>query len=170
MLVDDTQLHNTHYQSMSIASHLPPLKVKVAEDAEISPTSVRYVPPNLHPTSGRIMSDFDPDQRYLIPSWTAAGLPSLRPAATEHKTNLEFLPPSDSVPPSLLSPAFTPPTTPSIGTTTSQRRPTSIPVDSTDGVREGAGAKRPRLLESLPQVRCLVGATIPTYARQDPDA
>ncbi len=72
-----------------------------------------------------------------------------------------------AVPPSLLSPAFTPPSTPGTGTPAPQRQPAPIPVDSAEGVDGGAGAKQPKLLETLPNVNCLVGATIPTYVHLD---
>ncbi|KAI0133974.1 GTP cyclohydrolase II [Xylariales sp. AK1849] len=63
-------------------------------------------------------------------------------------------------PPSLLSPSFTPPATPGAATPTTEQ-PRSIPVDSSlpSG---GAGTKRPRLLETLPEVQCIVRARIPT--------
>ena len=61
-------------------------------------------------------------------------------------------------PPSLLSPAFTPPATP--GTATPAQEPRGIPVDSTIP-QGGCGTKRPRLLEKLPEVQCVVRARIP---------
>ncbi|EFY96538.1 GTP cyclohydrolase family protein [Metarhizium robertsii] len=67
---------------------------------------------------------------------------------------------SQPPPPSLLSPAFTPPQTP--GTQTPTRAgPRGVPVDSSipDG---GCGNKRPRLLQTLPEVQCIVRARIPT--------
>ncbi|KAK4032127.1 hypothetical protein C8A01DRAFT_20763 [Parachaetomium inaequale] len=69
-------------------------------------------------------------------------------------------------PNSLLSPAFTPPATP--GTTTPShagaavpREPRGIPVDSSIPTG-GCGTKQPRLLETLPEVECIVRARIPT--------
>lgn len=63
-------------------------------------------------------------------------------------------------PPSLLSPAFTPPATP--GTQTPKSRgPRSVPVDSSIA-SGGCGSKKPRLLEKLPEVQCIVRARIPT--------
>ncbi|KAH6603727.1 gtp cyclohydrolase ii [Trichoderma cornu-damae] len=63
-------------------------------------------------------------------------------------------------PPSLLSPAFTPPATPGDQTpTTAGLR--GIPVDSSIP-SGGCGSKRPRLLETLPEVQCVVRARIPT--------
>lgn len=63
--------------------------------------------------------------------------------------------------PGLLSPAFTPPDTPGTTTPAHRREATSVPVDSSipDG---GCGAKKPRLLEVLPRVTCVVRARIPT--------
>ncbi|KAM3566481.1 hypothetical protein ARSEF4850_000525 [Beauveria asiatica] len=69
-------------------------------------------------------------------------------------------PTSQPPPPSLLSPAFTPPATP--GTQTPKTRgPRSVPVDSSVP-SGGCGSKKPRLLEKLPEVQCLVRARIPT--------
>ncbi|KAI0411915.1 GTP cyclohydrolase II-domain-containing protein [Xylaria grammica] len=63
-------------------------------------------------------------------------------------------------PPSLLSPAFTPPATP--GTTTPRsEQPRGVPVDSSIP-SGGCGTKKPRLLETLPEVQCIVRARIPT--------
>lgn len=56
-----------------------------------------------------------------------------------------------SVPPSCLSPAFTPPTT-TPGT----------PVLRAVPVEEGLPAKQPKLLKELPEVSCIVRARIPT--------
>ncbi|KAL8366458.1 hypothetical protein RB595_004982 [Gaeumannomyces hyphopodioides] len=64
-------------------------------------------------------------------------------------------------PPSLLSPAFTPPGTPGTATPTTSV-PHGVPVDSTLSSGGGCGSKRPRLLETLPEVQCIVRARIPT--------
>jgi GTP cyclohydrolase II len=72
---------------------------------------------------------------------------------------------SESELPGLVSPAFTPPSTPGTGTQTPSRQhehiPKSVPVDSSvpDG---GCGRKQPKLLEVLPEVNCVVRARIPT--------
>ncbi|KAH7358726.1 GTP cyclohydrolase-2 [Plectosphaerella cucumerina] len=66
---------------------------------------------------------------------------------------------SDLPPPSLLSPAFTPPQTP--GTATPSEVPRGVPVDSSVP-SGGCGTKRPRLLETLPEIECIVRARIPT--------
>ncbi|KAI5925216.1 GTP cyclohydrolase II [Camillea tinctor] len=68
---------------------------------------------------------------------------------------------SQPPPPSLLSPAFTPPSTP--GTATPTAEPRGVPVDSSIP-SGGCGTKRPRLLETLPEVQCIVRARIPTVA------
>lgn len=60
-----------------------------------------------------------------------------------------------SPPPTILSPAFTPPPTPGIGTPIPERLPKSIPVDT-------AFYKPQKLLETLPTVDCVVRARIPT--------
>jgi GTP cyclohydrolase II len=65
-------------------------------------------------------------------------------------------------PPSLLSPAFTPPATPGTATPTTQPgEPRGVPVDSSDP-SGGCGSNKPKLLETLPQVECIVRARIPT--------
>lgn len=60
-----------------------------------------------------------------------------------------------SPPPTILSPAFTPPPTPGIGTPFLEKLPKSIPVDTTS-------YKPQKLLETLPTVDCVVRARIPT--------
>ncbi|KAL0942920.1 GTP cyclohydrolase-2 [Colletotrichum truncatum] len=73
-------------------------------------------------------------------------------------TTTNALPP----PPSLLSPAFTPPATPGTSTPlTGTEAPRGVPVDSSIP-SGGCGSKRPRLLETLPEVQCIVRARIPT--------
>ncbi|GKT44838.1 putative GTP-binding protein [Colletotrichum spaethianum] len=64
-------------------------------------------------------------------------------------------------PPSLLSPAFTPPATPGTSTPLNGEAPRGVPVDSSVP-SGGCGTKRPRLLETLPEVQCIVRARIPT--------
>ena len=72
---------------------------------------------------------------------------------------------SDSELPGLVSPAFTPPSTPGAHTPShhhhSQHIPKSVPVDST-AVNGGCGQKKPKLLDRLPDVNCVVRARIPT--------
>ncbi len=62
---------------------------------------------------------------------------------------LEFPPP-----PTILSPAFTPPSTPG-SETPSQKEPKSVPVNT-------ISQKPPKLLDTLPEVNCVVRARIPT--------
>lgn len=75
-------------------------------------------------------------------------------------------------PPSLLSPIFTPPSTPGTSTpatsvsgaataAAASRPPRAVPVDSSD---PSFAHPRPRLVERLPQVECIVRARIPTVA------
>ncbi|KAI6711928.1 hypothetical protein JHW43_005500 [Diplocarpon mali] len=88
-------------------------------------------------------------------------LPTDSDAETEVETEGEL--------PDLVSPVCTPPSTPGTGTQTpSSGRaphalhiPKSVPVDSTaaDG---GCGQKKPKLLDKLPEVNCVVRARIPT--------
>ncbi|PSR85896.1 GTP cyclohydrolase II-domain-containing protein [Coniella lustricola] len=82
-------------------------------------------------------------------------------------------------PPSLLSPSFTPPATPgtitpsasissitgaSISAASPSFRPArAVPVDSSlSGPESGCGSNKPRLVERLPNVECIVRARIPT--------
>lgn len=65
-------------------------------------------------------------------------------------------------PPSLLSPAFTPPQTPGTQTPTTAG-PRGVPVDSSIP-SGGCGPNKPRLLQTLPTVQCIVRARIPTVA------
>ncbi|KAK1756690.1 hypothetical protein QBC47DRAFT_377453 [Echria macrotheca] len=71
-------------------------------------------------------------------------------------------------PPSLLSPAFTPPSTPGTATPNGSNatplllsEPRGVPVDSSVPTG-GCGSKHPKLLETLPEVQCVVRARIPT--------
>ncbi|KAG5943552.1 hypothetical protein E4U59_000263 [Claviceps monticola] len=63
-------------------------------------------------------------------------------------------------PPSLLSPVLTPPLTAGARTPT-KTGPRGVPVDSSVP-NGGCGNKKPRLLETLPDVQCIVRARIPT--------
>jgi len=68
--------------------------------------------------------------------------------------------------PGLVSPQFTPPSTPGISTPSSHndplsRLPRSVPVDSSLS-NGGCGSRKPKLLEKLPDVNCVVRARIPT--------
>ncbi|KAI1632656.1 GTP cyclohydrolase II [Biscogniauxia mediterranea] len=90
------------------------------------------------------------------PQPTSAPSSTLYPAAALNSADQ-----SQPPPPSLLSPAFTPPSTP--GTATPTAEPRGVPVDSSIP-SGGCGTKRPRLLESLPEVQCIVRARIPTVS------
>ncbi|KAH7380556.1 hypothetical protein DE146DRAFT_749398 [Phaeosphaeria sp. MPI-PUGE-AT-0046c] len=61
-------------------------------------------------------------------------------------------------PPSIISPAFTPPATPGTSTPSHPRPPRSIPVDTSTATQ----TPRPELLKELPEVDCEVRARIPT--------
>lgn len=77
-------------------------------------------------------------------------------------------PGTPGVPDNLISPAFTPPLTPSVpGTPSGTHRPhlrshepKSIPVDT--ALEDPSTTKQPKLLQRLPKVECLVRARIPT--------
>ena len=63
--------------------------------------------------------------------------------------------PGSPPPGTLLSPAFTPPSTPGSDTPSQQKEPKSVPVDT-------SFQRPPKLLEKLPEVECIVRARIPT--------
>ncbi|KAI9812921.1 MAG: GTP cyclohydrolase II [Pycnora praestabilis] len=63
-------------------------------------------------------------------------------------------------PPTLISPAFTPPSTPGTGTPALQRPAKPIPIDT-------SLQRTPKLLEKLPVVNCLVRARIPTTQKSE---
>ncbi|RDA87796.1 hypothetical protein CP532_2459, partial [Ophiocordyceps camponoti-leonardi (nom. inval.)] len=116
------------------------------------------------PTLPSIMSP-DADASCRLPSFYS---PPTKPGtATGQPIDLLSLPESSTVPrpspqpsppPSLLSPAVTP-----RAQTPSASAPRGVPVDSSIP-SGGCGTKRPRLLETLPEVQCIVRARIPTVA------
>jgi len=114
-----------------------------------------YSPPT-KPADELVVRDSHGDSIGDAVSTTQSRLPEelalLSPAVATH-----HYPP----PPSLLSPAFTPPATPGTSTPTTEAAPRGIPVDSSIP-SGGCGTKKPRLLEALPEVRCVVRARIPT--------
>ena len=61
----------------------------------------------------------------------------------------------ERLPPTLLSPAFTPPTTPGTHTPSTRRELRGLPVDTTSEAPH-------KLLDALPEVNCMVRARIPT--------
>ncbi|KAK8071431.1 GTP cyclohydrolase II [Apiospora hydei] len=86
-------------------------------------------------------------------------------APSTHATTTGATTPSNEQPPPPRScrPNSRPPSTPGIATPTSEQAPPrGVPVDSARG--ESCGKKRPRLLETLPEVQCVVRARIPTVA------
>ncbi|KAF2014784.1 hypothetical protein BU24DRAFT_347930 [Aaosphaeria arxii CBS 175.79] len=62
------------------------------------------------------------------------------------------------LPPSLISPAFTPPATPGLTTPSHPRPPRSVPVDTS----KSPDTPAPELVQTLPIVECEVRARIPT--------
>ncbi|GAO19544.1 hypothetical protein UVI_02061800 [Ustilaginoidea virens] len=98
-----------------------------------------------------------PDQRLHEPLDELSLTHSADPRATVPDANATQPPP-----PSLLSPAFTPPQTPGTQTPTTAA-PRGVPVDSSIP-NGGCGNKRPKLLQALPEVQCIVRARIPTVS------
>lgn len=135
----------------------------------------RGVPdPQTHEDTTNLPSFYSPRSRPLREDEGSAVAPRL----DRDELSLSFLVPSSTSnpastqtddasrpPPSLLSPAFTPPVTPGNATPTSlaEQQPPGVPVDSSIP-SGGCGSKRPRLLETLPEVQCIVRARIPTVS------
>ncbi|KAK3950726.1 GTP cyclohydrolase II-domain-containing protein [Pseudoneurospora amorphoporcata] len=111
-----------------------------------------------------------------LSSSTTSAQPTTTPAVTldtsdnlSTNSSVPSTPLSQPPPPSLLSPSFTPPQTPGTATPStsitslslSLSEPRGIPVDSSIPTG-GCGSKKPKLLDSLPHVECIVRARIPT--------
>ncbi|KAI1453561.1 GTP cyclohydrolase II [Annulohypoxylon moriforme] len=107
-----------------------------------------------------LVTRLDRDQLSLS---STARPPTSTPSTPSTSTNDATQPPPP--PPSLLSPVFTPPATPGTVTPTplAERQPRGVPVDSSIP-SGGCGTKRPKLLETLPEVQCIVRARIPTVS------
>ncbi|PBP25285.1 GTP cyclohydrolase-2 [Diplocarpon rosae] len=115
----------------------------------------------------RAISELDLNSLSLTHTQLAAHDHSSEPLHTDSDAETEVE--TEGELPDLVSPVFTPPSTPGTGTQTpssthaphSHRLPKSVPVDSTvaDG---GCGQKKPKLLDRLPEVNCVVRARIPT--------
>ncbi|RDL38937.1 RibA-like protein [Venustampulla echinocandica] len=103
----------------------------------------------------RAISELDLNSLSSTQSHTTMASPLKSTTATsQFQSELE----TDTSLPGLVSPAFTPPSTPGAST---QRIPQPIVVDSTVP-NGGCGQKKPKLLEELPEVNCVVRARIPT--------
>ncbi|KAI9665289.1 MAG: GTP cyclohydrolase II [Trizodia sp. TS-e1964] len=103
---------------------------------------------------------------HASPELSAYYSPTSTPIRTQDIPRLNLASPrplpsylQNGLPPSLISPAFTPPATPGSSTPASRRPARGVPVDTRDDV--GVGPQRPRLLELLPEVNCIVRARIP---------
>ena len=137
--------------------------------AHASPELAPYVGPQALAIS-RSVSDFDLNQPHPYPRSAIPTYLRHTPQVVDHLSSDREISLGSaisgyaSVPASHMSPAFTPPSTPGTGTPALQREANGVPVDSTDTVNGGLGSKRPKLLESLPEVTCVVRARIPTTA------
>ncbi|KAF2140552.1 uncharacterized protein K452DRAFT_299298 [Aplosporella prunicola CBS 121167] len=111
-----------------------------------------HTPQAERPNPTRHISEMDLDSTSTATTTTQAQAPS---AASLHAPHLP--------PPSIISPAFTPPSTPGRSTPAPVRDAVSVPVDTTaDGT-----TTPPALLETLPHVECIVRARIPTTTGQE---
>ena len=143
-------------------------------------TPPSWVSPNI--TSPTTPQQKDDEATHLPPPfYSPRPLPVSR---TISELDLNAIPPLSSIPhlnadhhltssdlPDLVSPAFTPPSTPGVQTPSRQHSihlPRSVPVDSTSA-NGGCGKKKPRLLEKLPEVTCVVRARIPTTIPGGPE-
>ncbi|KAI9851141.1 MAG: GTP cyclohydrolase II [Thelocarpon superellum] len=88
--------------------------------------------------------------------------PQPAPTSSESSDGPSSTPNHLSLPPSHLSPAYTPPSTPGSSTPGSHPDAKGVPVDSSDAIHGGLGLRMPKLLETLPEVNCVVRARIPT--------
>jgi GTP cyclohydrolase II len=141
--------HDHSYPSAHAASPPPNAREAEEQDDEVSKLPPFYSPRPI-PVSRQI-SELD-----LNSLGTSRGL--------SHDTSQDST--TDSPLPGLVSPAFTPPSTPGFLTPSSQTKPEarparSVPVDST-APQGGCGSNKPKLLEKLPEVNCVVRARIPT--------
>ncbi|KAI9787021.1 MAG: GTP cyclohydrolase II [Peltula sp. TS41687] len=118
--------------------------------------------PTPKPVAG-VISRFDLAQNHSILRSYAQNshLSNHSGPSTDQDVSPVSTPTTELVPPSLLSPAFTPPSTPGSSTPIPQKEPRSVPVNSADEVFGGVGARKPKLLEILPKVECVVAARIP---------
>ncbi|RYP51469.1 hypothetical protein DL768_003199 [Monosporascus sp. mg162] len=116
--------------------------------------------PSFYSPRSRPVRDNEADTRATVVDRDAPSLFGAAQPGGSTTTSTPWSNPVQPPPPSLLSPAFTPPATPGIATPTSEQ-PRGVPVDSSIP-SGGCGTKRPRLLETLPAVQCIVRARIPT--------
>lgn len=146
--------HDNYYPSSHSESPLPRLVEAEEQDDEV-PKLPPFYSPRPIPVSRQI-SELD------LNSLDVSRGHSQLASRNSPRRQLE----SESALPGLVSPAFTPPSTPGFSTPSSQIDPgarpaKSVPVDSTtaDG---GCGSRKPKLLQTLPEVNCVVRARIPT--------
>jgi GTP cyclohydrolase II len=142
----------------SSPSHLSSWQISSDHDADEVPQLPPFYSPRPIPVS-RAISELDLNSLSIHERSIAMALGSASSSAhADHD--------SDSELPGLVSPAFTPPSTPGTHTPShrhshSQHIPKSVPVDSA-AVDGGCGQKKPKLLDRLPDVNCVVRARIPT--------
>ncbi|KAL6857438.1 GTP cyclohydrolase II [Amphichorda felina] len=122
-----------------------------SDERPASPGSEK-LPPFYSPKNTSIASDDIDTPNRLVDELSIAQSP--QPSGSPNA-------PNQLPPPSLLSPAFTPPATPGTQTPRTAAAPRSVPVDSSVP-SGGCGSKKPKLLEKLPEVECAVRARIPT--------
>ncbi|KAK8037767.1 GTP cyclohydrolase II-domain-containing protein [Apiospora marii] len=133
-------------------------------------TPTEQLPSFYSPRTQPVVTDHEGDHKLRsdllnISSLAATANPPTSAPSSTHATTTGATTPSTEQPPppSLLSPQFTPPSTPGIATPNSEQAPPrGVPVDSARG--DNCSKKRPRLLETLPEVQCVVRARIPTVA------
>ncbi|KAI9837128.1 MAG: GTP cyclohydrolase II [Sclerophora amabilis] len=132
-----------------------------------SPELPPFLSPRPIPIS-RVVSEFDLNQQHPYPPRNVS------PYSLQHTHHADppfQLPSSDSrsstpgessVPPSLLSPAFTPPSTPGRRTPVPHQEAKGVPVNVSEKASTGARGRKPKLLPNLPEVNCVVRSRIPT--------
>jgi GTP cyclohydrolase II len=125
---------------------------KHGDDASTPEFPALYSPRPSAPMS-RTVSDFELDPHRAHPHEHSRLNQSSQADDLDENENASE---DGSVPPTLVSPAFTPPSTPG-SATPAHREPKCVKVDS-----DVDGTKKPKLMETLPEVNCIVRARIPT--------
>ncbi|KAI5856181.1 GTP cyclohydrolase II [Durotheca rogersii] len=119
--------------------------------------------PSFYSPRSRPIKEDDEDNIVTALSRDELALSSLTRPGNHASTTVDDADQSSAPPPpSLLSPAFTPPATPGTVTPIAEQA-RGVPVDSSVP-SGGCGTRRPKLLQALPEVQCIVRARIPTVS------
>ncbi|KAI9055045.1 hypothetical protein LZ554_000011 [Drepanopeziza brunnea f. sp. 'monogermtubi'] len=146
-------------------NHNHKYNVHIVDEDDVVPQLPPFYSPRPIPVS-RAISELDLNSLSLNHPSLAVQVQDQSATSRHHESDAETDIETTGELPDLVSPAFTPPSTPGTGTQTpappqAPHLPKSVPVDSSaaDG---GCGQKKPKLLKTLPTVHCVVRARIPT--------